>query len=141
MRVRITQALKDQLVAASLDPNILIARFSDWKAGDEYSSYFFGKDALGLNTSVLRHVHTIPLHDAEQLASWNRAWRRRPPARKTSDRYLFYCDGGAQYGYLLIYIVGDPGAHDFLSSPESRQLLSVFEQCADQFIHFGTFTV
>ncbi len=141
MRVRITQALEDQLISAGLDPNVLITRFSAWKAGDEYSSYFFGKDALGLNTSVLRHVHMIPLHDAEQLANWNRAWRRRPPARKTSDRYLFYCNGGAQHGHLLIYIVGDPGAHDFMSSPETRQLLAAFEQCADQFIHFGTIKV
>ena len=52
---------------------------------------------------------------------------------------LFYCDGGAQYGSLLIYIVGDPGAQDFLSSPGSRPLPAFFEQCADQFIHFGTF--
>jgi len=141
VQVRITQALNGQLIAERLDPNVLVTRFSEWKAGDEYSSYFFGKDALGLNTSILRHVHMIPLHDAEQLASWNRAWGRRPPARKTSDRYLFYCDGGAQHGYLLIYIVGDPGAHDFLNSPETRQLLAAFEQCADQFIHFGTFTV
>lgn len=69
MQVRITQALNGQLIAERLDPNVLVTRFSEWKAGDEYSSYFFGKDALGLNTSILRHVHMIPLHDAEQLAT------------------------------------------------------------------------
>jgi len=141
VRIRITQALSDQLIAECLDPNVLIHRFSEWKTGDEYSSYFFGKDALGLKTSALRHVHMVPLHDAEQLTSWNRAWRRKPPARKTSDRFLFYCDGGTQYGYLLIYIVGDPGAHDFLNNLETKKLLAAFEECADEFIHFGTFKV
>lgn len=138
VQVRLTEALKTQLLAEKLDPNVLTQRFSDWKSGDEYSSYLFGKDGLGLNTIVLRHVHMIPLHDPNALSKWDIAWKRTPPGRKTSDRYLFYCDGGTGYGFLLIYIVGDPGGHDVLSAPGSKPLINKFEACADQFVHFGT---
>lgn len=137
MQVRLTKALKTQLIAEKLDESVLIERFSEWKRGDEYSSYFFGKDGFGLKTSVLRHVHLVPLHDINAMSKWNTAWKKRPPGRKTSDKYLFYCDAGISHGYLLIYIIGDPGAHDFLTKKQSKPLLDAFEACANQFVHFG----
>lgn len=136
VQVRLTEALRTQLLADGLDPDILIKRFSDWKGGDEYGSYLFGKDGLGLKSKVLRHVHMVPLHDAEALAKWDQAWRRKPPGRKTSDRYLFYCDGGKSYGFLLIYIVGDPGAHEVFLSTEAA-LIGSFEKCAEEFVNSG----
>lgn len=138
-QVRLTEALKTQLLAENLNPNVLTQRFSEWKSGDEYSSYLFGKDGLGLKTTVLRHVHLVPIHDLVALSKWNIAWGRKPPGRKTSDRYLFYCDGGANSGYLLIYIVGDPGGHKALF--DSKPLIDKFEACADQFVNFGTISL
>lgn len=114
--------------------------FSEWKRGDEYSSYFFGKDGLGLSTLYLRHVHLVPVNDPLALKRWDAAWQRRPPGRKTSDRYLFYCDGG-RHGFLLIYIVGDPGAHDFMSSARVKPLLKSFSDHAERFAHFGEFSI
>ncbi len=115
-------------------------RFSEWKTGDEYGSYFFGKDGLGLFTQVLRHVHLVPLNDLHALRKWNTAWRRSPPGRKTSDRYLFYCDGG-RFGYLLIAIIGDPGAHEFLRTPDTRDLLDSIEVHAQEFVDSGTISI
>jgi mRNA interferase YafO len=125
--------LAQQLAAQGLDSAILCRHFANWKQQGEYSSYFFGKDGFNRNNTVLRHVHMLPLHDPQQKQRWDQAWRR--DGRRTSDRYLFYADGGARLGYLLIYIVGDPGAHDFLSSPSSYALLQRFAQIADQFVH------
>ena len=53
VQVRLTEALTTQLFAVTLDPNIQKQRFADWKSGDEYSSYLFGKDRLGLKATNL----------------------------------------------------------------------------------------
>jgi len=77
----------------------------------------------------------VPLFVESDLAKWDRAWQLHQ-ARRTSDRYLFYADGGAHKGFLLIDILNDPGAHD-IWKPAYRQMLNAWEGIAEQFIFFG----
>jgi hypothetical protein len=117
-------------------PQVFIQRFLEWKSGDEDGSYYFGKDALNRNSKWLRHVHMVPIASPDAIAQWDKNWQRSR-ARK-SDRYLFYSDGGS-FGYLLLGVVNDPGAHQFLAKPNSsdRLVLLVMEKQADAFYHFG----
>lgn len=67
-KVQLTSALTSQLVLAGLDPAILIEQFAQWKQKGEYSSYFFGKDGFNRDSTLLRHVHMVPLHDPAEAA-------------------------------------------------------------------------
>jgi hypothetical protein len=136
MQVRLTQLLEQTLLSAGDSPQTLINLFTDWKSGPEDGSYHFGKDAFNRDSRLLRHVHMIPVGVPGDLAKWDAAWGRE--SKRTSDRFLFYADGGRPYGFLLIFIVNDPGAHGFLDDRANKALLGKFEQIADDFVHFGT---
>lgn len=137
LQVRIVPSLSDRLIQAGLNPNQLLQDFSDWKnSADPENSYLFGKDAFNLNSSTLRHVHIVPLLVKQDLEKWDLAWSRY--ARRTSDRYLFYADGGAREGFLLISILDDPGAHTIWNSgSHNQQLLNAWEQIAENFTIHG----
>ena len=138
MRVQLLPALAEQLLNSGHAPQTLVEAFSDWKAAGEDDHYLFARDALNRGSKWLRHVHIVPLNNVEALEHWDAAWSRY--RKRTSDRYLFYVDGGSLYGFLLLHIVDDPGAHRFLSTPTKaeQQLLNVFEHIADKFVHYGT---
>lgn len=136
-QVRIVSSLEARLIANGLDPNQLLQDFSSWKdSSDPDSCYIFGKDAFNMNSTRLRHVHMVPLFSNDDQEKWNLAWRRF--SRRTSDRYLFYADGGVREGYLLIDILDDPGAHT-IWSPANKQILSNWEEIAEKFIIYGIY--
>lgn len=135
-KATVSSHLETYLVDSLVDPKIFINDFLDWKSGDEDDSYYFAKDAFNLHSEHVRHVHMVPLFEQNSIEKWDANWRKF--RKRTSDRYLFYVDGG-HFGYLLLYIVNDPGAHTFLSDPSDaeRELLREFERIADNFVHFG----
>lgn len=141
MEVKITTMLRDALDEEG-GADILIEDFIDWKSGDEYGSYVFGKDGayaaptVDGEKNVLRHVHLVPITDRVKLRQWNRAWRRR--SRKVSDRALVYVDGG-KGKYLLIYILDEPGAHDIakMKTAKHKELMGAFAAIAEAFLYNG----
>lgn len=137
LKAQLSPRLHRELLSIGLAvPQVFVARFLEWKSGDEDSSYYFGKDAFNRNSKWLRHVHMVPIASPDALEQWDKNWQRSR-ARK-SDRYLFYSDGGS-FGYLLLGVVNDPGAHQFLAEPDSsdRLVLLEMEKQADAFYHFG----
>ena len=139
LATRITRALERQLLAAGQSPALLAARFDQWKAQGEYSSYHFGKDgAYGPPLhGVLRHVHLLPQADAAALVAWNRAWARR--ARKVSDRALVYASDSTQ-GHLLIFILNEPDAHRIarMETPADATRMRKLTKVAQSFVHDGS---
>ena len=131
-RVRLTSQLDSQLQLAGNDPNDLIADFQDWKTGAPDNSYTFGEDLLGIGSSYLYHAHMVPVTVAADLTRWSKAWSQRK--KRTSDRYLFYANGGMREGYLLIALIDDPGAHAIWQNQTALQDL---EQVADDFCVYG----
>ncbi len=137
LKAQLSPRLHRELLSFGITaPQVFIERFLEWKDGGEDSSYFFGKDALNRSSKWLRHVHMVPIASPDTLEQWNNNWQKYRARR--SDRYLFYSDGGS-FGYLLLGIVNDPGAHQFLSEPnqDDRLVLLAMEKQADAFFHFG----
>jgi mRNA interferase YafO len=145
VRVEITQTLRESLERQNIDSGVLVSDFRDWKTDwprEEYESSLFGKDSSYARPRVdgrayeLRHVHLVPLKDAEALRKWERAldWRRR----KTSDRVLVYAgkDGGP---YLLIFILDEPDAHTIaeMHTREDRETMEGFAEVAAAFLDDG----
>jgi Toxin YafO, type II toxin-antitoxin system len=139
LKAQLSPWLTQAFAAEGVDAQRFMDRFVQWKQAGEDESYFFGKDALNLRSKLIRHVHMVPLASPQALAAWDTNWQRR--RKRVSDRFLFYVDG-ARHGYLLLYIVNDPGAHDFLNSanPASRAVRQAMQKMADQFYHFGIVT-
>ncbi|WNO03979.1 hypothetical protein [Rhodoferax mekongensis] len=134
VKVAITNALRGQMQAWGLDPAELIEDFTTWKSGPEDDHFTFGSNALGRGSKLLHHVHMVPLFVPEAYDQWLVNWENYRP--RTSDRYLFYVDGGLAYGYLLIAIINDPGAHA-VWQPQYAQYRKDLESIADDFFHFG----
>lgn len=133
VKVAVAPALQEKLLSQGLDPQVLLEDFKLWKSGDdEDDSYIFARDGLNRNSKYLAHAHMLPtLEDA--LNSWNFAWTKH--RKRTSDRYLFYVDGGLVYGYLLLDIVDDPGAHNVWKNEPSK--MAALERAAEQFFLSG----
>jgi Toxin YafO, type II toxin-antitoxin system len=132
----LSSVLKNDFNLDGVDSSLFIQRFLEWKQSSEDDSYFFGKDGLNRGSSLVRHVHMVPIHLGMDETEWDKNWKFN--RKRTSDRYLFYVDG-QQFGYLLLLLVDDPGAHAFLSSSdiEDRKMLSELERWADEFFYFG----
>lgn len=145
MKVRITRALSTILQTDNLTEQVLMKKFEEWKCGDEYGSYLFGKDSAYSRPKIhgklhLRHVHLPPLMDKVQLERWNKQWKRR--GRKTSDRVLIYVQD-QQDNYLLIFILPEPEAHTVaqMQTPEDRMLMEKFATVAAEFLETGNIIV
>ena len=84
----------------------------------------------------LHHVHLVPLSNPLELQKWNTQWKRR--GRKTSDRVLVYAQDRT-HGYLLIYILSEPDAHETakMLTPESDLLMRKLAKIAERFIYTG----
>lgn len=145
MATRLTDALRDLLVEQGVSPDNFAAEFDHWKSlGErgEYSSRMFGKDAAYAAPRVdgvphtLRHVHLVPLKDADALVKWGIDWSRG--RRKTSDRALVYVSD-PYYGHLLLYILDEPSAHSVakMQTPDDRELMEQFAMVAAHFIQTG----
>jgi hypothetical protein len=131
--VNITSQLKQKL-SGSLTPEKLIERFINWKSGEEYSSYWFGHNKI---ENGLTHVHMAPVTDGDSKTKWNYWWLNNRPHLRRSYCYLLYAYDKL-YGYLLIDVLFDPGAHN-LWKPNAKQQLENYETVADNFIYNGTF--
>lgn len=145
MKVSITRVLSTILQADNLNDQVLIEKFEEWKCGDEYGSYLFGKDSAyscpKINGKLhLRHVHLPPLIDAIQLERWNKQWKRR--GRKTSDRVLIYVQD-QQDNYLLIFILPEPQAHAVakMKTSEDKTLMENFATVAAEFLETGNIII
>lgn len=142
MKVSITQALTRQMLADGINSDAFLQKFLDWKAGDEYGNYLFGKDGAYVRPSLhgmpyaLRHVHLVPLLDQKQLANWHKVWRRR--GRKTSDRCLIYA-GNNQQEFLLIFILPEPDAHAVaqMQTAQTTAIMAGFLEVAAEFLETG----
>ena len=77
----------------------------------------------------------VPANMQDDLAKWDRNWCSY--RKRTSDRYILYADGGMSYGFLLIALIEDPGAHE-LWNPDRRGEVNVLEAVAENFSNFGT---
>jgi len=138
-------ALLRQLEKLEENASDFTAAFDSWKASGvagEFDSYLFGKDGAYLKPAVfgapdaLRHVHIVPLSDADAHDTWNQQWRRR--SRKVSDRALVYAQDPA-HGHLLIWILRDPGAHAVarMETEADRTLMLKLLRIAERFVHDG----
>lgn len=146
MQVFLTAQLREELMTAGADPDQFVADFSEWKSGDEYGSYIFGKDGAYTTPTVdgrkymLRHVHLIPQTDRRNLMAWTEKFRRR--ARKTSNRVLVYIEDRNPFSrrFLLIYILDEPDAHEIaqMKTPEHKQLMEAFAAIASDFFQTGS---
>lgn len=142
MVVRITKVLEIALQEDGLDPLLFAEDFAHWKSGDEYGSYFFGKDCAYIKPDVdgvpyvLRHVHLVPLGDEDQLIKWNKNWKFQ--TRKTSDRALVYVSD-EKGNHLLIFILDEPDAHDIaaMKTAEHREIMEGLAHVAAAFIDTG----
>ena len=142
MQVRMTAALKEALERVGLDADQLLADFAEWKAGDEYAHFFFGKDGAYLAPKIngeyaLMHVHLVPLVDLKNLREWKAAHKRG--SRKTSDRVLVYVTD-KRYGHLLIFILDEPIAHRIAKrqTVEDRETMDGFAVVAEEFFFSGS---
>lgn len=130
--------LIDSFLAAGLDEihvQEFIRDFDFWKSFPaEVETDVFARDGANRGSSYLRHVHIVPLNDKEALARWNRNYENGDGNR--SDRYLFYVNGGAAFGYMLLAVINDPGAHN-IWAPENKDLLAEFERLAEDFYYNG----
>lgn len=141
MIVRITNALKS--VLGNDDAELLCGEFLNWKATGEYDHHYFGKDSAYIappvngEKYVLRHVHLIPVLDANQLKRWWRNFSRR--SRKTSDRVLIYTKNSVG-DYLLIYILSEPDAHKIatMQNQKDKELMESFAKVAGDFMLDGS---
>jgi len=142
MVVRITAALKNALEADKLESNLFIETFKEWKSGDEYGSYHFGKDGAYVtplvngDKYVLRHVHLVPVVNQKQLILWKKRWKIK--GRKTSDRVLIYAQD-KQRNFLLIFILSEPDAHAVaeMKTQQHREIMEGFACVADAFVYRG----
>ena len=138
MDVRITTVLENKLKSAGFDSDLFVQSFKDWKQGDEFSSYFFGKDGTYSSPPVngepytLCHVHLVPIVDQSSLHRWKLDWKNK--SRKTSDRVLVYVKN--HNSYLLITILPEPGSHQIarMQTPQDKDLMRRFAIIAEAFI-------
>ena len=133
-KAAIAPPLLAKLTELNLSSAQLLEDFLEWKSSDEEdSSYFFAKDGLNRGSKHLAHAHILPTVSADR-AAWDFAYERF--RKRTSDRYLFYVDGGFSYGYLLLDIVADPGAHAVWDTHPNN--MKALEAAAEAFFFHGS---
>ena len=147
MKVEMTEVLKAQLDAE--DAEELIEAFVEWKQGDEFKHYWFGKDGayrelyVGLKDYTLMHVHFVPVTDGGQLRLWDKAYdrgvRNGKGAKKTSDRVLVYVGTPKQDAFLLIFVLPEPDAHRIAErkTPEDSLQMKRFAKIAEEYLDSG----
>ena len=133
MKVFVGSVLSKHL--AAIDPTAeatLITDFSEWKSGDEFEHPIFCHDQV---ENGLHHVHMVPLNKIEDLKKWDAQMvKKHTRHKRRSDRYLLFADGG-RFGYLLIQILDDPGAHALW---KNKAALKNYLTVADNFIFNGS---
>lgn len=133
-KVWIYEDLFGTLASRGLDPESLRKAFSDYKQGDESAHKLFCHDVGSDPGCYLRHVHFIPT-DSDSQKDWLEMFKdRHKRKRRTSDRYVLYASD-ASYGFLLIDILDDPGAHNLWK--QRRTKLAGYEKVASEFCTFG----
>ncbi|MDQ1922150.1 hypothetical protein [Massilia pseudoviolaceinigra] len=99
----------------------------------------FGRDVANMGSRYARHAHMVPVNDADKLALWKKTWaknrKHNSNQHQLSDRYLIYADGG-RYGYLIIDIINDPGAHKVWTA-KFTAVRDMWEEIASDFVCLG----
>ena len=149
MATKYTKALANQLTSIGASPVIFSAEFDDWKARcaiselAEFENFLFGKDGAYASPKVnsipyqLRHVHLVPLKDAERISLWKKFFKLKK--RKTSNRVLVYAST-TNGDHLLIYILDEPDAHKIaeMTTSDDKTLMKQLATIAADFLHDGT---
>ncbi len=141
MVVKITITLENALKKGGQDSNLFCQSFKEWKTGDEFGSYHFGKDSAYATPTVdgqkyaLLHVHLVPVFD--QLSTWKKIWRFK--GRKTSDRVLVYTKN-SNGDFLLIFILSEPDAHKIarMETQKHKAIMDGFANVAAAFLFDGS---
>jgi hypothetical protein len=139
MAVYVTEDLRRRLAAANVKAEDFANWFAAWKRSGEWSSHMFGRDSAYVLPKVgnlqyrLRHVHLIPVLDAEARRKWEKHYAAERP--RTSDRILIYVqhDDG---DFLLIAILPEPDAHEVqrMANAADKALMESFAHVADEFL-------
>jgi mRNA interferase YafO len=151
MATRYTTALDNQLAEIFASAAQLAADFDAWKSAvarnpaAEFENPHFGKDGAYVAPKVdgvpyaLRHVHLVPLKDAEALTKWERFFRLKK--RKISNRVLVYVSSTSG-NHLLLFILDEPSAHEVaeMKTPEHQKLMLQMADVAAAFLHDGSIT-
>lgn len=99
----------------------------------------FGRDVANIGSQYVRHAHMIPINDANNLALWKKIHAKNQKYNRhqhqLSDRYLIYANGG-RYGYLIMDIINDPGAHQIWAS-RFKAVRDRWEEIASDFVCLG----
>jgi hypothetical protein len=137
MQIRTTNKFKRKFNSDKL--NKFITRFKEWKSGDEYGSFHFGKDApyetplVNGVKNVLKHAHLPPpSSDRKRFTTWVKNFKLK--SRKTSGSVLVY---RGREDYLLIDIIDERDAHDIakMKNEKDRKLMNYYAKIADDFIY------
>lgn len=143
--VQTTNILAQEFQKSGLDLDLLVRLFAQWKslgAQGEDAVYEFGKDVpyarplVNSKKNVLRHVHLVPILDAQNKIAWDKAWVRE--SRRTSNRALVYVDDGPEK-FLLIAILPEPMAHAVsrMLTQQDKAVMTRFSEIAESFIYTG----
>lgn len=136
MKVHVAGPLKQELQA--LDPaleGLFVAKFFEWKSGDEFNHYWFSNEKLG-DDGFLYHAHLIPQNVPESRSVWDYFWGRpRERHRRRSDRYILYARNSLG-DFLIVGIIDDPGAH-LLWEKQNKHHLDSYVAAAENFVVFG----
>lgn len=138
MAIFVSDVLAKCAAEKQVDLTQLVRMFAWWKAepGRISESLWFGKDGLYDQPQlqgrgrILRHCHLIPLLDKEENERWVKIFKRR--GVKTSDKALVYVESEAGRDFLLLYILGEPGAHT--SARSDRNFMNALYRRAIAFL-------
>lgn len=112
--------------------NQLVSDFKAWKlkGGGDDDHKIFARDGGNRDEPAVRHVHLMPTSNRKERIKWINAYQNY--SKRTSDIYLIYADGTPTYGYLLIDVLHDPGAHGIWKS-SYKSTRSIWQVMADEF--------
>lgn len=147
LKVQLTCILHDRLEKLGFKAKEFSLYFASWKAlgpDGENADPYFGKDGyyskpVRGGKLVVRHVH-LPPEGKTDLVKWEKAAKRG--SRKTSDTALVYAQD-PHHGFLLIDMVIEPDGHLIatMSTPQSIEMMNLYADVADAFIHNGNVLV
>jgi hypothetical protein len=140
MKIHLSSDLHQRFASLGEDPDRLVHEFEKWKGDpDGRQTIIFGRDVANTGSRYVRHAHMIPMNDADNLALWKKIYAKNKKYNsyqpQLSDRYLIYANGG-RYGYLMMDIINDPGAHRIWTA-RFKAVRDHWEEVATDFVCLG----
>ncbi|NHZ60913.1 hypothetical protein [Massilia genomosp. 1] len=140
MKIHIASDLHQRFASLGVSLDRLVDAFEKWKSDpDGRQTLVFGRDIANTGSRYVRHVHMIPVNLVDDLAVWKNIYAKNKKFKSNrpqlSDRYLIYADGG-RYGYLIIDMINDPGAHEIWTA-RFKRVRDEWEEIASDFVCLG----